>query len=169
MTRRIARPLLSGIFLAAGVNALRKPDALVPAVEQAGISDPEKAVRVHGATNLVGGLMLATNKVPRLAALGLAANLVPSTYVQHPFWAASPETKQQQQSHFLKNLGLLGGLLLAAADTGGRESIPHKMSRVSKRTAKDAGKAQEATSKKARREIAQAQKQAAKRAEVLSR
>ncbi|MGN6682339.1 MAG: hypothetical protein ACTHKL_31640, partial [Streptosporangiaceae bacterium] len=31
--------------------------------------------------------------------------------------------RSQQRIHFLKNLGLFGGLLIAAADTGGRPSL----------------------------------------------
>lgn len=149
MTRRVARPLLSAIFITSGINALRNPDYLVQATKAAGLKDAEKLVQVHGATNLAGGLALATGKAPRLAALGLAAGLVPTTYVGHPFWSAAPEEKQMQQINFLKNLGLIGGLLIAAADTGGRESIPHALSRVSRKAAKDAGKAQKKASKKA--------------------
>lgn len=149
MTRRVARPLLSAIFITSGINALRNPDYLVGATKAAGLKEPEKLVQVHGATNLAGGLALATGRFPRVAALGLAAGLVPTTYVGHPFWSAAPEEKQMQQINFLKNLGLIGGLLIAAVDTGGRESLPHALNRVGKSAAKDASKAQKRASKKA--------------------
>ncbi len=139
-TRAIARPLLSAIFVASGVNTLRDPAYQVEATRAAGLQDPEKLVRVHGVTNLAGGLALATGRLPRLAALGLAAGLVPTTYVGHPFWSADAETRQMQQVNFLKNLGLIGGLLIAAADTGGRESLPHAVGRVSRRAARKAEK-----------------------------
>jgi hypothetical protein len=48
---------------------------------------------------------------------------------------------QMQRANFLKNVSMLGGLLLAAADTGGRESVPHAVGRVSRRAKKKAAKA----------------------------
>ena len=141
-TSSVARPLLASMFVVGGLDALRKPAGRVEAVRAAGLSSPEQLVRANAATQLVGGLALATGRFPRLAALVLAGSLVPTTYVGHPFWAApDAAAKQQQQIHFLKNLGVLGGLLLAASDTGGRESLPHAASRVSRRTAKQARQA----------------------------
>jgi len=132
-TRTVARPLLASMFIAGGVDALRKPGGRVQAVESAGLSSPEQLVKVNAAVHLAGGLALATGRFPRLAALALAGSLVPTTYVGHAFWAESEAaSKQQQQIHFMKNLGLLGGLLLAAADTGGRESLPHAAGRVTR-------------------------------------
>ena len=141
-TRSLARPLLASMFVAGGADALRNPDGRVEAVRAAGLSEPEKLVQVNAATQLVGGLTLATGRLPRLSALALAATLVPTTYVGHAFWKETdPAAKQGQQIQFLKNLSMLGGLLLAFADTGGRESIPHAAVRVSKRAQKRAAKA----------------------------
>ena len=137
--RSLARPMLASMFVVGGIDALRNPGPRVQAVEGAGLSSPDQLVKVNSITHLVGGLALATGRLPRLAALALAGTLVPTTYVGHPFWAAPDEAaKKQQQIHFFKNVSLLGGLLLASADTGGRESLPHKAGRVSKRAAKAA-------------------------------
>lgn len=151
-TRTLARPLLASMFIAGGANSLRKPAVQVEQVEKAGLQDAEKLVRINGATQLAAGLALATGRLPRLSALALAGTLVPTTYVGHPYWAAPDKaSKQMQQVHFLKNLGMLGGLLLAAADTGGRESIPHAAGRISRRTRKKAAKQAARASKQARR------------------
>ena len=57
----------------------------------------------------------------------LAASLVPTTYVGHPFWQEpDPSQARQQRTHFLKNLGLLGGLLLAAVDTEGQPGLAYR-------------------------------------------
>ncbi|MEU4566154.1 DoxX family protein [Micromonospora sp. NPDC023956] len=136
--RSLARVLLSGIFLASGVQQLRNPaqftaqakpvtDRLTPLLEQTGgslPSDAETLVRANGAAQMAGGLMLATGHLTRPAALLLAGSLVPTTVAGHPFWTHDdPATRTNHQVHFLKNLGLLGGLLLAAADTQGRPSL----------------------------------------------
>ena len=141
-TRTLARPLMASMFIAGGADTLRNPGARPAMVERAGLQDPDKLVRINGIAQLVGGLTLATGRLPRLSALALAGSLIPTTYVGHPFWAEDDKgAMQQQRTQFLKNLSMLGGLLLAAADTGGRESIPHAAGRISRRAKKKAAKA----------------------------
>lgn len=140
-SRLLARPMLAAIFVSAGVTTLRDPSYAAHVSREAGLAEPEKLAQVHGVTNLLGGLALATGRLPRLAALGLAAGLVPTTVLGHPFWSAPEDQKQMQTINFLKNLSMIGGLLIAAADTGGRESLPHAVGRVSRRTSKKAAKA----------------------------
>ncbi len=73
---------------------------------------------------MAAGTLLALGRFPRLSALALAATLVPTTLAGHRFWEAGEETDQaQQRIHFLKNLSMFGGLLIAAADTAGRPSV----------------------------------------------
>ena len=68
--------------------------------------------------------MLATGRFTRPAALVLAGTLIPTTAAGHAFWNNDdPAARNNNQIHFLKNLGLLGGLLLAAADTEGRPGL----------------------------------------------
>ncbi|MDP9497761.1 MAG: DoxX family protein [Actinomycetota bacterium] len=136
--RALARPLLAAMFVAGGADALRDPGGRVAAVRAAGLPQPERLVQVNAVVHLVGGLALATGRVPRLAALALAGSLVPTTVVGHPFWSVPADQRQGQQIHFLKNLSMLGGLLLAAADPGGRESLPHAVGRVGRRAARQA-------------------------------
>ena len=62
---------------------------------------------------VVAGVMLALGILPRLAALILLGSMVPTTIVGHSFWAEeSSASRQAQQTQFLKNLGLIGGLLM---------------------------------------------------------
>jgi uncharacterized membrane protein YphA (DoxX/SURF4 family) len=161
--RRIARPLLASMFVVGGLDALRQPGPRVEAVRNAGLSSPEKLVRVNAAADVVAGFTLATDRAPRLSALVLAGSLVPTTVVGHPFWAEKDKAARKQQLvHFLKNLGLLGGLLLAVADTGGRESLPHAAGRVSRQARKDAARATRKASKQAAKQATKAQHKIAK-------
>ena len=54
------------------------------------------------------------------------AGLIPTTVAGHPFWSHPKEQRSTHQTQFLKNLGLLGGLLLAAADTEGRPGLQYR-------------------------------------------
>ena len=86
--------------------------------------DDETLVKIDGGVKVVAGTMLALGKFPRLASTALAASLIPTTLAGHRFWEETdPEAKQAQQIHFFKNVGLLGGLLIAAADTEGKPSL----------------------------------------------
>ena len=153
-TRRLARTMLAGVFVSGGVNALKQAGPRAELVRQSGLADklpasvpaplrqPENLVRLNAAADILGGLSLITSRTPRLASLGLVASMAPMTAVGHPFWAEKDKAaKSQQQLHFLKNVAVMGGLLLSAGDTGGRESSPHAVGRLSRRATKDARKA----------------------------
>lgn len=147
-TRSLARPLMAATYVLGGVSALKSPGPRVEAVRAAGLSEPEKLVQANAAVMVAGGLALATGRLPRLSALALTAAMVPTTYVGHAFWAAPDRaTKQAQQIQFFKNLSMIGGLLLASADTGGRESLPHAAGRISRRAKRKAAKAAARASK----------------------
>jgi putative oxidoreductase len=139
--RTAARVMLSAIFVSSGVRILIKPDSKVdaarrvtdrvaPMLEKVSPRIPTDArtlVRAKAASDVVAGLALATGRLSRPAALVLAAGLVPTTFAGHPFWAGeTPQQRAEQQNHFLKNLGMLGGLLLAAADTEGQPGLRYR-------------------------------------------
>jgi uncharacterized membrane protein YphA (DoxX/SURF4 family) len=147
LLRRVARPLLAAAFVSEGLDLVRHPGPRVEAARPlVGLvaeplrlpDDPELLVRVNGAAMAGAGALLGTGRLPRLSALVLAASLVPTTYVEHPFWAEKdPEAKKHQRQAFLKNAALLGGLLIASADTEGRPGLAWR----SRRAAKDARRA----------------------------
>jgi uncharacterized membrane protein YphA (DoxX/SURF4 family) len=134
LSRRIARPLLASIFVVGGWDALWNPEGKAkkaeavsqPLSESVGVDqlDAKTLVRINGAVQIGAGVLLAVGKYRRLAALALIGSIVPTTYAGHRFWEESdPTTRAQQKMHFLKNLGLLGGLILAAFDTEGEPSL----------------------------------------------
>ncbi len=134
LIRRLARPLLAGIFVTGGIDALRHPapkakvaaDPIGGAAQKMDVEtpEPETLVKVNAAAMVGAGLLLSANKLPHLSAVVLAGTLVPTTLAGHRFWEEEdPEKKAQQQIHFMKNLGLLGGLILAAVDTEGKPGL----------------------------------------------
>lgn len=113
MIRSLAQMCLSGIFILGGANAFLTPGYRVKTIEKAGIPQPKQSVELNGAVMVVGGTMLALNIAPKLAATMLIGMLIPTTIVGHAFWNETDEqTYRNQRTHFLKNLGLIGGLLL---------------------------------------------------------
>jgi uncharacterized membrane protein YphA (DoxX/SURF4 family) len=126
--------MLASMFVAGGLQSLRSPEYVAPmaeavvrpVTERVSVlpDSTEQLVRLNGAVQVVGGVMLGLGRFPRLAALAVAATLVPTTLAAHRFWEAEdPDERAQQRIHFLKNLSMLGGLLIAADDTGGAPSL----------------------------------------------
>ena len=111
--RRAGQALLGAMFMKLGFDAARAPGSRVDRAEALGVPDPALAVRANGAAMVAGGAALTLGKVPRLAALGLIASLIPTTLAGHPFWELEGAERKAQEIQFYKNLGLLGGLLLA--------------------------------------------------------
>ncbi|MGD0061949.1 MAG: DoxX family protein [Streptosporangiaceae bacterium] len=132
--RAFARPMVASIFILQGYDTLRHPERVAAAAEPvvrplaervpAVPAKTEQAVRLNGAVQLAAGSLLALGRFPRLSALAIAATLVPTTLAGHRFWEEDEDKDQaQQRIHFLKNLSMFGGLLIAAADTAGSPSV----------------------------------------------
>lgn len=139
--RRLARPLLAATFVAEGVDALRNPAPHVELAEGAGLTSADTLVRINGMTKVGGGALLALNRMPRLSAFALAAAVLPTALVRNAFWSEpDAAARARKRQGFLTDMGLLGGLLVATADTGGRESVPHAAARISRRAARKASK-----------------------------
>lgn len=147
--RALARPMLASIFVIQGYDTLRRPERVTPLADPVvqslaervpAVPDKtEQAVRVNGAVQLVAGSLLALGRWPRLSALAIAATLVPTTIAGHRFWEAEDEkTAAQQRIHFLKNLTMFGGLLIAAADTAGNPSLAWRTRHAARSARRDA-------------------------------
>lgn len=130
--------MLAAVFIGQGFDALRSPklaaDAARPTLEGLqNLPDPigpkvptnaETFAKVNAAVQISGGLLLAIDRLPRVASAALAATVIPANLGAHMFWS---ETDQQRKAHkrreFLTDISLLGGLIIASADTAGRPSL----------------------------------------------
>ena len=138
LIRRVARPMLSAVFISRGAEALRSPKPAADATRQTleGLSqlpDPvganvpsnaETVARVNAAVQIGGGLLLATGRLPRLASAALALSVVPGSLGGHAFWnEAEPERRAAERRAFVTDISLIGGLIIAAVDTAGKPSL----------------------------------------------
>ena len=138
LIRRVARPMLSAVFISRGVDALRSPKPAADATRHTleGLSklpDPvgtnvpsnaETVARVNAAVQIGGGLLLATGKLPRVASAALALSVVPGSLGGHAFWnEVDPQRKADERRAFVTDVSLIGGLIIAALDTEGKPSL----------------------------------------------
>lgn len=146
--RRIARPLLSAVFVGQGIDSLLNPksaaEAAAPTVDGLRAlpdpvasripSDPQTFAQINATVQIGGGLLLATGKAPRVASAALAFTVLPANLGAHMFWSESdPLLKAEKRRDFLTDLSLLGGLMIASADTEGKPSLGWRGRRAAER------------------------------------
>ena len=132
--RRIARPLLASVFISEGINALRNPEPETPAAQEVAAQmagavpalsgyDTETLIKINAGVQVAAGSLLTLGRFPRLSSLALAASLVPTMAADRRFRDADGSQTPLQRVDFLKSASILGGLLLAAADTQGKPGL----------------------------------------------
>src|SRR4051794_38165674 len=133
--------MLGATFIAAGTDALRDGDRRARKAGALGVGDAKTMTRAVAGTQIGAGALLALGRFPRLTSLALAATVVPDAVTGHAFWSEQDkQDKQVQRNLFIRDVGLLGGLLVSIADTGGRESVPHRARRGARKARKKAAK-----------------------------
>ncbi len=106
----LARFLLAVPFLPSGAGKIFNFAPTAQAMTAEGM--PISQFFLLGAIflELVGGLMLLFGFRARLGALLLIIFLIPATLIFHDFWSFPADKQMAEITHFLKNLGILGGL-----------------------------------------------------------
>jgi uncharacterized membrane protein YphA (DoxX/SURF4 family) len=104
-----------------GTAALIAPKLVVPAaaadiVKQietaAGLPLPKILAIVAGVVEVVGGLLIAFNIATRFASMLLILFVLAETYYLHDFWSMSGAAATDATIHAMKNLSLIGALLV---------------------------------------------------------
>lgn len=112
----LGRVLLGGFFLYNGVNHLRNLDALTGYAGSVGIPAPRLATAGTGVLMLLGGAGVLLGAYPEIALGLLVLFLVPTSFLMHAFWSVEdPQQRGAQRVQFLKNVAVLGAVLMLAA------------------------------------------------------
>lgn len=119
--------LVATFALSALANKIPNFSHVVQEMTSAGIPFPTVALAGSIGFLLVGSVSVAIGYRARFGALLLFLFLVPATYYFHAPWrAATPDEATQQMIHFLKNVGLMGAMLLITATGSGPGSLDAK-------------------------------------------
>ena len=105
----IARILIAFVFLYAGWGKLTGFDGTVGYIADAGLPFPEVLTVIAIIIEIGGGILLILGHKVREAALALVIFTAIASIAFHPFWSDLSQTVM-----FLKNVAIVGGLLLAA-------------------------------------------------------
>lgn len=112
----VARLFLCAIFLKSGINKILSPESTQQYMESMGV--PGFLLIPTVIVLLVGGISVLVGYKARFGALLLIGFLIPTTLIFHTNFA-----DRSQEIAFLKNLGLIGGLLMVAVFGPGSLSL----------------------------------------------
>jgi putative oxidoreductase len=120
----LGRVLLAAIFLAsAAMNHIPNFNGIVQVMAQEGVPMPTAAHVLAIAFMLVGGVSLMLGWYARFGATLLLIFLALAAYYFHDFWTLEGAAAQEQQIHFMKNLAMMGAMLIVIANGPGAWSI----------------------------------------------
>lgn len=109
----IGRVLFGGYFAFSGLNHFMNSDQLSGWVKSKGFPASDLLVYSSGLMLLAGGLGITAGAYPVVSVILLGIFLAAVTPTFHDFWNFEGEERQNHQVNFLKNLALIGALLMA--------------------------------------------------------
>jgi putative oxidoreductase len=125
----VGRALLAVIFVASGLGKIGGWEATAGYMASKGLFLIPVLLGATIAIEVLGGLSVILGYKARYGAGALALFLIPVTLIFHNFWAMSGSEAQTQMIMFMKNLSIIGGLVLIAAFGAGPLSLDHRRRR----------------------------------------
>jgi putative oxidoreductase len=119
----VGRILLGLIFVLSGFKKLMAFSGLVASISGKGLPMPEVLAVLTIAIELGAALLLVIGWKARWAAFLIFLFIIPVSLVFHNFWAMEGAQAAMNQTQFLKNLSIMGGMLIVAAFGPGRYSL----------------------------------------------
>ena len=120
------RILLAALFVPAGLSKIGGFAGTAGYIASKGLPLPEVGAALAIAVEVLAGLALLFGFGTRFAALALAVFTLAATFIFHNFWAVPADQVMVQQLMFMKNIAVIGGLLVLAAHGAGKFSLDAK-------------------------------------------
>jgi putative oxidoreductase len=116
----VARAMLALIFLVSGFGKLMAVAGISGMLQKMGFPQSELMGYAIGIFELVAGLLILVGFMTRWAALGLFVFTGITIFMAHNFWTMEGAQFAAQRIQAMKNIAMMGGLLLLAfAGPGG--------------------------------------------------
>jgi putative oxidoreductase len=119
----LGRLAIAALFIPGGFNKLTGIAGFAQMLAERGVPAPTLMAWIGTIVELIAGVALALGLKTRTAALALIAFTVIATLIAHRFWDYPDAQRAMQQIQFMKNLAVIGGLLLLVARGGGRYAL----------------------------------------------
>jgi putative oxidoreductase len=115
ITALIGRALLASLFIWSGWGKLSGFSGAASYIASKGIPMPQVIAALAIAMELGGGILLLIGLKARWIALAFVGFLIIITPIFHNFWDVPDAQVRMQQINFMKNVAILGGMLMIAA------------------------------------------------------
>lgn len=119
----VGRILLAVMFVISGYGKLTGFDGAVGYISSKGLPMPQVLAAIAILIELGGGLAIIIGWKTRWAALAFVVFLIVITPIFHNYWAVAADQMMGQQINFMKNVAVLGGMLLLFGFGPGRYSV----------------------------------------------
>lgn len=119
----VGRLLFAVLFLPAGIGKLTGFAGTVGYIGSVGLPLPAVGAALALVVEIAGSLALIVGFQTRIAALVLAAFTLVASFFFHAYWSAPAEQAFVVQLLFFKNIAVVGGLLVLAANGAGGFSL----------------------------------------------
>jgi putative oxidoreductase len=122
----LGRILLAAMFIYAGYGKIGGFAGTAGYIASQGLPLPQVLAAGTIVLEIVAGVLLVVGWKARWAALALALFTVLASVIFHAFWSVPAEQFRTQQLFFLKNMAVVGGLLMVVALGAGRWSADRR-------------------------------------------
>jgi len=124
----LGRLALVALFLPAGISKIGSFDATAGYIASVGLPLAALGAAIAIVVEVGGGAALLAGFYTRTAAIVLAAFTLVASVIFHAYWAVPAEQVFVQQLLFFKNIAIVGGLLVLAAQGPGAYSLDSRRS-----------------------------------------
>jgi putative oxidoreductase len=122
----VGRILLAAIFLMSGIGKIGGFAGTAGYMASKGLPMVEVLLAITIVIEIGAALMIIGGYRARLGATALFLWMIPVTFLFHNYWAMPADQQMIQQIMFMKNLGLMGGMLYIMAFGSGPMSLARK-------------------------------------------
>lgn len=122
----VGRILLAQIFIASGLNKISGWEQTAGYMASKDMPMVSLFLFVAIVLEVGGGISILLGFKAKIGAIALAIFLIPVSLIFHNFWALEGMNQQIQMVMFMKNLAIMGGLIILAAFGAGSYSIDSK-------------------------------------------
>ena len=120
----VGRVLIAVLFILSGYGKIGGFDGTVQALAGKGLPLPQVAAAIAVAIELGGGLLLAVGwKTRWVAAIAIMLFTIAASFLFHDFWNMADAARRTNEIMFMKNIAIIGGLLMVVAFGPGRYSV----------------------------------------------
>ncbi len=126
----VSRVCISLVFIVFGFiqftnigNYIANPAIIKFSGMTGGVLTPTILAYLLAAIDLFGGILILVGYQTRWTSIVLIAFVILTIVFVHNFWTMEGPARAANQAHFLKNLALIGGLLLLYTHGPGRLSV----------------------------------------------